>query len=263
MSTPTVTWTTDTADAMVDAARRAHHGRAPVDLEVPCLDGSSFTRTYAPTYGTYVDSPPRVSAAHVPGMSTLIVGVSGKKRAGKDTIAELLTSEHGFTRVAFADAVREVLYETNPMLWSLRWLWRTLRGNPMRVAELVDTLGWEQAKAQPEVRRLLQRLATEAARKVLGPSIWVTTGMAKVAEVDGPVVITDVRFANEVAAIRAAGGVLIRVNRPSIVSRDTHKSEVELDDYDDFDAVLVNDGTVADLQADALAAVMAVTGARR
>lgn len=261
MSAPT--WTQDTADAMVDAARRAHHGGAPVDLEVTCLDGSSFTRTYSPQYGRYADSPRMPSAAHLLRMSTLIVGVSGKKRTGKDTIAELLTGEHGYTRVAFADAVREVLYETNPMLFSLRWLWRTLRGNPMRVAELVDTLGWEQAKAQPEVRRLLQRLATEAARKVLGPSIWVDTGMAKAAAVDGPVVITDVRFPNEVAAIRAAGGIVIRVNRPSVVSTDTHESEVALDDHDGFDAVLTNDATVADLQAAALAAIGSITAARR
>ncbi|WP_251153769.1 hypothetical protein [Cellulosimicrobium sp. Marseille-Q4280] len=261
MSAPT--WTPETADAMVDAARRAYHGGAPVDLEVTCLDGSRFTRTYAPAYGTYTDSPRVPAAAHLLAMSTLIVGVSGKKRAGKDSIAELLTSEHGYTRVAFADAVREVLYETNPMLWSLRWAWRTLRGNPMRVAELVDTLGWEQAKAQPEVRRLLQRLATEAARKVLGPSIWVTTGMAKAAEVDGPVVITDVRFPNEVAAIRAAGGILIRVNRPSIVSTDTHESEVALDGYDGFDAVLTNDSTVADLQGAALEAIATVTAVSR
>lgn len=261
MSTPT--WTQDTADAMVDAARRAHHGGAPVDLEVTCLDGSSFTRTYSPQYGRYVDSPRTPSAAHLLRMSTLIVGVSGKKRHGKNTASEVLARDLGFTEVAFGDALKQAVYILDPILWSWRWLLRTLAGRPMRVRELVDAVGWEAAKEVPEVRRLLQKMGTEVGREILGEDIWVRTALAKAAAIDGPVVITDVRFRNEVDAVRAAGGMLLRVNRPSVVSTDTHPSETALDDYDEFDAVLVNDGSVADLQAAAAEVVRAHPAVRR
>lgn len=260
MSTPS--WTLDTADAMVDAARRAHHTRQAVDLEIDCLDGSSFTRTYSPTYGTYVDSSSRARAAHVPSMSTLIVGVSGKKRHGKNTASEALVRELGYTEVAFGDALKKAVYVLDPILWSWRWLLRSLAGNPMRLRELVDAVGWEDAKEVPEVRRLLQKMGTEVGREILGEDIWVRTALAKAAAIDGPVVITDVRFLNEVEAIRDAQGVLLRVERPSVASADAHPSETALDGYDGFDAVLVNDGTVSDLQAGALAAVTAVASHR-
>jgi hypothetical protein len=248
---------------MVDAARRAHAGRAPVALVVACLDGSSFTRTYAPTYGAYVDSPPRDRAAHVPGMSTLIVGVSGKKRHGKNSASESLVRELGATEVAFGGPLKRAVYALNPILWSWRWLARALLGKPMRLAELVDAVGWEQAKEVPEVRRLLQKMSTEVGRDILGQDTWVRAAMTEAASIDGPVVITDVRHHNEVAAIRAARGILLRVERPSVASTDTHPSETQLDDYDGFDAVLVNDGTIADLQARALEAVERAVAARR
>ena len=256
----TLTWSPDVADAMVEAARRAHYGGEPVALKVTCDDGATFTRTYAPAYGRFADSGPSSPAAHLPGMSTLIVGISGKKRHGKDTASETLVRGFGFTRVAFGDALKEALYILDPILWSWRWLVRTLLGKPMRLREFVDTVGWEAAKEIPEVRRLLQRIGTEVGRKILGDDIWIRTALRKAAEVDGPVVITDVRFRNEVEAVRAAGGIVLRVERPSVISTDTHPSETGLDGYDGFDAVLVNDGTVADLHAATLAAVRALTG---
>ena len=72
-------------------------------------------------------------------------------------------------------------------------------------------------------------------------------------------IITDVRFPNEAKAIKDRGGVVIRVNRPlerlgnsklpklRHTSITQHPSETALDDYDDFDYVIENDGTVQDL----------------
>ena len=70
-------------------------------------------------------------------------------------------------------------------------------------------------------------------------------------------IITDVRFPNEAKAIKDKGGIVIRVNRTYytedkkyIIGYDpfeTHPSETALDDYDGFDYVIENDGTVQDL----------------
>jgi hypothetical protein len=67
------------------------------------------------------------------------------------------------------------------------------------------------------------------------------------------VVIPDVRFRNEMHAIRAADGVIIRVQRPGAGltgEQSLHPSETEQAEIPDsaFDAVLMNDGTLDDLR---------------
>lgn len=176
-----------------------------------------------------------------------IIGISGYARAGKDTLG-LFLCEAGFERRSFADALRDVLYAMNPMveaqvfdaepqLWSVR--------------ALVDKYGWEDAKATDfgsdfTVRKYLQRLGTEAGRKVLGENIWVDTAMSTL-EVGGKYVFTDVRFINEADAIRNLGGKVIRIERPGTDAINAHPSETALDGYD-FDQVIVNDGTINDLR---------------
>lgn len=177
-----------------------------------------------------------------------LVGISGKKRSGKDTAANYLIEHKGFTRVAFADPMREFLLAMDPIV--------EVEPTPeyeqdgLRVSAIVEMEGWEQAKAHPEVRRLLQQLGTEAGRKILGPDVWIEAANRKIRAIKGPVVITDVRFHNEAEAVRGAQGYLVRVDRPSLpVSTDEHTSETELDSYP-FPLWLINDGSVADLHKD-------------
>ena len=58
--------------------------------------------------------------------------------------------------------------------------------------------------------------------------------------------VTDVRFRNEADAIRARGGVVVRINRPGIEAPNDHISEHDLDGYA-FDYFVDNDGTIEDL----------------
>jgi hypothetical protein len=64
------------------------------------------------------------------------------------------------------------------------------------------------------------------------------------------VVITDVRFKNEIVGVHERGGKLIRVKRPGVDKAEwNHPSETEqltIPD-EDFDYVLQNDGTLEDL----------------
>jgi hypothetical protein len=59
------------------------------------------------------------------------------------------------------------------------------------------------------------------------------------------VVITDVRFANEAAAIRSWGGEIIRIDRPGVGPVNGHVSEAMPFEPDE---VIENDGTIEDLQ---------------
>jgi len=178
-------------------------------------------------------------------MSALLIGMSGRKRSGKDTFAARLVAEHGFTRVAFADPMREMALALDPYV--------DLQG--FRLSELIDAYGWELAKEQfPEVRRTLQRLGTEAGRDVLGESLWVDAAMRKVDALRAagtPVVVTDVRFPNEAEAIDGAGGYLLRVERPGLPEGDLHESETALDTWTQFDGVVGNNRDIADLERQA------------
>ncbi len=182
-------------------------------------------------------------------MATAVIGITGKKRSGKDTFAARLIEEHGFTQVRFAYPLRAMLKAQNPIV-------DFTRGYEDGFVRLTDVLGpeedWETAKELPEVRRLMQALGTEAGRNILGENIWVDTARKQIDAIDGPVVITDVRFPNEAELVTDIG-TLVRITRPSLgVPTDLHPSETALDDWwvdPDFD--VVNDGTIADLHAHA------------
>jgi len=65
-------------------------------------------------------------------------------------------------------------------------------------------------------------------------------------------IITDVRFPNEFDAVKAKGGLVIRVNRPGhgtsmVALANAHPSETALDGHD-FDHVIENDGNLEDLK---------------
>lgn len=165
------------------------------------------------------------------------IGLMGYARAGKDTAAKVLVEEFGYTRVAFADPLREAVLRLNPF---------TASG--FRLADIVSASGWEGAKTYPEVRRLLQVMGTEVGRELFGQDIWVDTAFRLANEIQGPIVFTDVRFPNELESITARNGTLVRIVRPNTAPVNGHASETALDGYRP-DCVLVNDGTVEALQA--------------
>ena len=178
----------------------------------------------------------------MPRMS-LIIGFSGRLRSGKDTAATPLIAS-GWHHASFAAALKDFTVAVNPLV-------PNEAGNRFyRLAELVKHYGWERTKDEfPEARALLQRVGTEAGRDVLGQDVWVDAAMERLPKgVDA--VFTDCRFPNEAAAIQARGGIVIRVERPSLPEPgpDAHPSETALDDFD-FDATIRNTGTVADLHA--------------
>lgn len=180
----------------------------------------------------------------------MIIGLSGYAQAGKDTVAEYLVREKGFVRTAFADPIRSFLYETNPEVKTV------YAHHPMELKILVDTVGWDLAKQEYEVRRLLQSSGM-GARKIFGANFWVEqafkamdTHSAQVWEEDGTEVnwvITDVRFQNEANFLRSRGGQLWRVERAGIKAVNNHISEHDLDGWE-FDAYVHNNTSIIDLE---------------
>lgn len=178
----------------------------------------------------------------------ILIGMSGFARSGKDAAAEYLVENHGFTRIAFADILRDFLYALNPLVigWD-RNGYGDLASYHTPLQEVIDEYGWDAYKETPygnEIRRLLQRLGTECGRNLLGDNIWINSTF-KDLDPNGKYIVTDARFLNEFAAIEDLGGVIIRVNRPGVGPANDHPSEMEALEYD-FKYIIHNDG---DLQS--------------
>ncbi len=152
----------------------------------------------------------------------MIFAFSGLKGSGKDSAAEVLVREYGFTKIAFADAVRELGLIIDPLIP------RYNTGSHCRLSYMVKTYGWDQIKREiPEVRRLLQIIGTEGGRMLFGENVWVdilARRFPDIADSNTRYVITDCRFPNEAQFVDEHNGSIIWISRPGVVS-DGHASE--------------------------------------
>lgn len=180
-----------------------------------------------------------------------LIGVLGKKGSGKDAFASCLAKDYHYQRAAFADTLKEA-------------------------AQLVYGLSHEQVHGSQEAkeaidprwgissRYILQRLGTECGRSI-HPETWIKSLLevriprlererASTYSMDAHPpftgwVIPDCRFTNEALAIQRQGGILVRVERPSLpTSKDPHPSEVEQESIL-VNFIVQNDGTLDDLSS--------------
>lgn len=172
-----------------------------------------------------------------------IIGLSGYARSGKDTVADILVKDHGFTRVSFAQPMRDALYALNPIV--------NIYGDSLQY--VIDQYGWDDYKRFEEfngIRELMQRLGTEVARKQWGENFWVDQAegiMLNLLNEGKKVVFTDVRFPNEAEMIdEYVNGQVWRIRRPGVFPANDHASEVSMDDYE-FDRFIDNNGTIDEL----------------
>ena len=141
----------------------------------------------------------------------MIIGICGFQGSGKDTIADYLCNIYGFKRDSFAatlkDAVAAVFGWDRELLEG-----RTKESRAWR--EQVDPW-WADRLNMPNLtpRLVLQLWGTEVARKAFHDDTWIASLENKLARAHNDIVITDVRFPNEIRAVRDAGGIVIRVVR--------------------------------------------------
>lgn len=164
-----------------------------------------------------------------------LIGLAGRKRAGKDTAALALIAM-GYSPIAFAEPIKAMIAMlaaaggTDP-----KDIQRMLEGDLKEVPQ--DIFGGKTP------RHLMQTLGTEWGRRMIVDDLWIRIALADAEKTSGGSVITDVRFPNELEAIRAAGGIIIRIERPErpVGEGEDHSSEILIDTLD-VDHVLVNDG---------------------
>lgn len=174
----------------------------------------------------------------------MLIAFSGLKGSGKDTAAKVLIEEYGFTKVAFADALREALLILDP------WIPYSGHYGTSPLSEIIADAGWDWAKTNiPEVRRLMQVFGTEVGRMLFGENVWVDVLKKQFPRLDDPnsrYVITDCRFTNEAKFVDDNSGSVIWVDRPGIAS-DGHASEsAEVRKWRNW--LVVNDQEISNLQ---------------
>lgn len=143
----------------------------------------------------------------------MIIGVCGFIGSGKDTIADYLVNFHGFRRESFANSLKDAVAQV--FGWDRTMLeGRTTQAREWR--EQVDTW-WAQRLNIPDLtpRWVLQYWGTEVCRRGFHDDIWIASLENKLRASADHVVISDCRFPNEIAAIKAAGGRVVRVIRGS------------------------------------------------
>jgi hypothetical protein len=168
----------------------------------------------------------------------MIIGLTGYAQSGKDEVAKILVEQYGYTRIAFADPIRNLLYKTNPML-----------KEGYRVQGLVDAYGWDKVKVNyPEARDLLQRLGV-AARDLFGDDFWIKQSLNDLKLFGGEnYVFTDVRFPNEAVAIRGYDNAQIwRIRRNGVLPVNQHISEKAMD-AEKVNQIFMNSGSLEDLK---------------
>lgn len=174
----------------------------------------------------------------------IIVGLGSRKGVGKDFCADYLVKHHNFYRVAFADPLKDLLGVV--FGFDHEQLYGT------RKEEVCDY--W---KVSP--RWLCQKIGTQLFREALGDlaakeglwtpeesnQIWIRAAKRKILQVPpsyNGVVVSDVRFKNELDCVKDMGGHVVQVTRPGIDMSSTHASEAELDDPSLWDDTFVNIG---------------------
>ena len=141
----------------------------------------------------------------------MIIGITGFIGSGKDTVANYLVANHGFKRDSFAGALKDAV--ATVFGWD-RQLLEGLTPEARSWREQVDEW-WAKRLKMPNLtpRWVLQYWGTEVCRRGFHDDIWIAALEYRLQQRTGHTVISDVRFPNEIKAIRNAGGIVIWVKR--------------------------------------------------
>ncbi|HBA84905.1 MAG TPA: hypothetical protein DCZ95_12495 [Verrucomicrobia bacterium] len=159
----------------------------------------------------------------------MLIGIAGRARTGKDTLAGHMINRHGFVRWAFADVIKHAFMMVPGVSAD------QLHGDRKEEIDPHYGFAWRVAMQRfgDTMRGLNPDFFIQVAERALPP--------------EGRVVISDIRFENEAEFVRSRG-LLIHLRRPKAPAVAHHISEqplgVEIDDV-----VIPNTGTPAQMFA--------------
>jgi len=141
----------------------------------------------------------------------MIIGFVGFIGSGKDTAADYLVNYHGFRRDSFANTLKDAVAAV------FGWDRTLLEGRTKEAREWREQIDpwWSQRLNMPTLtpRWVLQYWGTDVLRNHFHDDIWIASVENKLRKTKDDIVISDVRFPNEIAAIHRSGGLVVRIKR--------------------------------------------------
>ena len=206
----------------------------------------------------------------------MIIGICGLANSGKDSIADyLMEYRPEFTKIKMAHHLKDVV----SLLFGMdRKMLEGETPEDREKREVVDEY-WND-KVYDDLkpftpRKALQYFGTNLLRNQMCEDMWVACLEKNIKDKNlDNIVISDVRFPNEIDMIRKLGGVIIRVERGERPEywkkaeelgtyarlynrklddfdaelKGVHSSEWQWIGYDNPDVIILNDGTLEDLK---------------
>lgn len=151
-----------------------------------------------------------LSCIHLYFAMRKIIGVLGFIGHGKGTVGDFLVSEHGFTACSFAYTLKSAVAAI------FHWPRELLEGSTQesRAWREQPDAWWSERFGRPVTPRwVLQHMGTDVLREYLHTDIWLLSLEKHINNIPGNVVVTDVRFPNEISAIKSWNGELWWVKR--------------------------------------------------
>lgn len=181
-----------------------------------------------------------------------IIGITGKKYSGKDTLGKLFMSKYNYKRLAYADPLKTVCkcifgFNDDQLYGDKKEIddefWKT---TPRKVLQYVGTNMFRE-----HMKNIIPHIEN---------NIWVEVVKKQILDErkqnpNATFVITDIRFENEAQLIRDLGGIVIKLKRnDSEIIIDNHASEQEIDMlYADYE--FTNNNTIEELYEKVLDAI--------
>lgn len=190
----------------------------------------------------------------------MICGISGKARSGKNVFAEMLAEElqrrtgKAFVMMAYADDLKNMAQKELDLSWEQLWGdEKEIEDRRYKKIPRYSHGGFHETGDLKEPywtgREIMQSLGEFF--RGFDRDFWVKKLFRTIEEKEYEnVIITDVRYPNEVDPIVDREGYHIRVNRPdaSAVHGQLHTSETSLDAPYKVDFTVLNVGTLDDLR---------------
>lgn len=173
-------------------------------------------------------------------MGIKLIGIHGKARAGKDTFANFLVENHGFTKMAFADPIK--------------WAVASAFGIPLGEVYSDEFKTTVHPTWNLTGRQILQQFGTEAMRDTFGRHFWVRRWMMDYSKLRtvSSVVVSDVREEHEAEVMRELGGLIVHLRRDSAGLggvEGNHSSEAGIK-VEERDIVIHNNDTLQRLEVE-------------
>jgi len=182
-----------------------------------------------------------------------LIAICGFQGSGKDTLANILIENYGYTKVSFGGILKDIVSII------FNWDRDLLEGITIKSREWRETVDnwWANRLDIPNLtpRYILQHIGTDILRNKFHPDIWVAALERKLYNKCG-IVITDCRFQNEIEMVKKLDGKLINIYKGIIPSwfgkedefpKDMHSSEV-IWTKSTFDKTIENNGSISDLK---------------